>query len=75
MVLTIRIESPVGDTTATFKDNRLIDVVTSNLKDLPIEIEDTFKSSLDNLMSNFNKKILLLNLSIDEEQNFQMDFY
>ena len=75
MVLTIRIESPVGDTTATFKDNRLIDVVTSNLKDLPIEIEDTFKSSLDNLMSNFNKEDTLLNLSIDEETELPSDFY
>ena len=74
MVLTIRIESPVGDTTATFKDNRLIDVVTSNLKDLPIEIEDTFKSSLDNLMSNFNKEDTLLNLSIDEETELPNGF-
>lgn len=67
MVFTIRIESPVGDTTATYKDNRLIDIVTSNIQDLPQEIEDTFKSSMDNLMHNFNKEDTLLNVLIDEE--------
>lgn len=71
---TVKINYPIGDTTATFKDNRLIDVVTSNLKDLPIEIEDTFKSSLDNLMSNFNKEDTLLNLSIDEETELPNGF-
>jgi Leucine-rich repeat (LRR) protein len=71
---TVKINSPIGDTTATFKDNRLIDIVTSNLKDLPQEIKDTFKSSLDNLMSNFNKEDTLLNLSIDEETELPNGF-
>ena len=74
ILFTVIVNSPLGDTTATFNDNRLIDIVTSNIKYLPQEIEDSFKSSLDNLMPNFNKEDTLLNVLIDEETEFPNGF-
>ena len=74
ILFTVIVNSPLGDTTATFKDNRLIDIVTSNIKYLPQEIEDSFKSSLDNLIPNFNKEDTLLNVLIDEESEIPNGF-
>lgn len=74
IVFTVIINSPLGDTTASFKDNRLIDIVTSNIGNLPQEIEDTFKSSLDKILSNFNKEDTSLNLLIDEESGIPKGF-
>lgn len=61
-------------TTATYKDNRLIEISTNNLTDLSYEIEDTFKNTMNNLFLYFNQEDSLLEVLIDEKTNIPNGF-
>lgn len=73
-LFTVIINSSDGETIVTYNDNRLIDVMTTNLQDLPIEIEDTFKNTMNNLMQYFNQEDSILNLLIDEQTKIPNGF-
>lgn len=64
--LIIEIEELTNTTIASFIDNRLFDIHTTNLYTINSDITDTFEKTLNNIFSYFNKDNYKLELMFDE---------
>lgn len=73
-LFSVTINSLEGKTIATYRDNRLIEISTNNLRDLSNEIEDTFGNTMNNLFLYFNQEDSLLEVLIDEKTNIPNGF-